>query len=232
MVQQLNTKNYNGGGAVRLSFDPERICPHCGTSFNGEVMNSVVAPHYDRAGNTVTKSTAILYVLHYCQVCSQAFFSVYKPDTMDPGLYSLVNSFPRRMETVDFDEQLKNLSPRFVKVYKQAAKAELMNLDELCGMGYRKALEFLIKDYLIFRDPAKADEIGKELLAASIRRIPNDNVQTLASRASWIGNDETHYIRKHEGLSYKEVKLFLDQMASYILFDLKAGLASSIKPIK
>ena len=36
----------------------------------------------------------------------------------------------------------------FLTIYNQSLSAEDNNLDQIAGIGYRKALEFLIKDYL------------------------------------------------------------------------------------
>jgi hypothetical protein len=39
----------------------------------------------------------------------------------------------------------------FLEIYRHAAFAEGDALDQICGPGYRKALEFLIKDYIVDR---------------------------------------------------------------------------------
>ena len=44
---------------------------------------------------------------------------------------------------------ISELSPNFCEIYNQAYIAEQTNLMQICGTGYRKSLEFLIKDYLI-----------------------------------------------------------------------------------
>lgn len=38
------------------------------------------------------------------------------------------------------------VSPQFVEIYNQAKAAESFQLDQITGLGLRKALEFLIKD--------------------------------------------------------------------------------------
>ena len=66
---------------------------------------------------------------------------------------------------------------------------------QICGTGYRKSLEFLIKDYLISTLPEDQHEaIKNKFLNNCIRdNISNINIKTVASRAVWLGNDETHY---------------------------------------
>lgn len=46
-----------------------------------------------------------------------------------------------------FSNIISELSPNFCEIYNQAYIAEQTNLMQICGTGYRKSLEFLIKDY-------------------------------------------------------------------------------------
>lgn len=48
-----------------------------------------------------------------------------------------------------FDKKIDEISPKFNEIYKQALAAEVSNLNEIAGLGYRKSLEFLIKDIAI-----------------------------------------------------------------------------------
>ena len=45
-----------------------------------------------------------------------------------------------------FSNIISELSPNFCEIYNQAYIAEQTNLMQICGTGYRKSLEFLIKD--------------------------------------------------------------------------------------
>ena len=64
------------------------------------------------------------------------------------GQYTVVpqNSLPK---SKSFSTIIKDISPSFDSIYNQAFCAEQLSLDQICGVGYRKALEFLIKDYQI-----------------------------------------------------------------------------------
>jgi hypothetical protein len=97
-----------------------------------------------------------------------------------------------------FSNIISELSPNFCEIYNQAYIAEQTNLMQICGTGYRKSLEFLIKDYLISTLPEDQHEaIKNKFLNNCIRdNISNINIKTVASRAVWLGNDETHYTRK------------------------------------
>lgn len=95
-------------------------------------------------------------------------------------------------------------------------------------MGYRKALEFLVKDYLIHKFPEDADNIKAEFLGNSISRISDARIKTLASRSIWIGNDETHYVRRHKDLGLDELKVFVPAMLYYIESELAFEQAESL----
>ncbi|CAM4463867.1 DUF4145 domain-containing protein [Paenibacillus xylanexedens] len=109
-----------------------------------------------------------------------------------------------------------DLSPNFIKIYNQAAAAELGELTEICGAGYRKSLEFLIKDYLIHLEPQKEVEIQSKLLGHCISGITDHDIKTCAQRATWLGNDETHYIRKWEDKDLNDLKILIDLTVNWI----------------
>ncbi|HJV78867.1 MAG TPA: DUF4145 domain-containing protein [Paludibacter sp.] len=107
----------------------------------------------------------------------------------------------------EFSEHINAISPIFSTIYNEAYSAEQQNLKEICGVGYRKALEFLIKDYSVTKHADKKDKIEKDLLAKVIGDYVSDaNIKSVAKRAVWLGNDETHYIRKWEGKDLNDLK--------------------------
>lgn len=99
----------------------------------------------------------------------------------------------------DFSEDIVTISPAFVEIFNQAYAAQQLELRDICGVGYRKALEFLIKDYIISgkSDETEIDAVKKKQLGKCISEdVLDANVKEVAKRATWLGNDETHYVRK------------------------------------
>lgn len=116
-----------------------------------------------------------------------------------------------------FNDKIVTISPSFVEIYNEAYQAEQQDLLEICGVGYRKALEFLIKDYLILNLPDKREKIEKKLLGACIIEYVDDSrIKSVASRAVWIGNDETHYVRRWEGKDLNDLKKLIDLTVHWI----------------
>lgn len=82
---------------------------------------------------------------------------------------SWVSLAPRKTyHKTQFSQRIISLSSNFVKLYRQSERAELDGLDEICGMGYRKALEFLVKDFAIHEHPDNTKEIIKLPLSQCI----------------------------------------------------------------
>lgn len=110
----------------------------------------------------------------------------------------------------------------------QAEIAESQRLYRICGVGYRKALEFLVKDYLRRKNPDDSDKILAEPLGSCIRKLDDPRIKVLAERSVWIGNDETHYVRKHDDLDLEDMKRFIKAMLNYIESELAFEEAEAI----
>jgi hypothetical protein len=112
-------------------------------------------------------------------------------------------------------EDIKQVSGRYYQIYSQAMKAELAGLNEICGMGYRKALEFLIKDYVTYLNKDnptfnKEKLLGKLLGKVISEDIESRRIQEITKRAVWLGNDEVHYLRKWEDKDINDLKNIID----------------------
>jgi hypothetical protein len=84
----------------------------------------------------------------------------------------------------------------------------------------RKALEFLIKDYVIKNHPTKAEEVKKMLLGNCIKDyVSDDRVKQVATRAVWLGNDETHYLRKWKDKDLSDLKNLISLTLHWIEMD-------------
>lgn len=117
----------------------------------------------------------------------------------------------------NFSEEIENLSPYFIKIYNEAYFAEQNNLLEICGVGYRKALEFLIKDYLIKKNPDKEEEIKSTLLGKCIKDFVQDTrIKETSKRAVWLGNDHTHYVKKWESKDLIDLKLLIKLSVNWV----------------
>ena len=191
-----------------------------------------------------------LSAFEYCPACKNTFVSKYKltgystPHTNEPHkikstngshMFSgeLISCEPNKFSKQVFDERIINLSPQFDKIYNQALAAETMSLDEIAGLGYRKAMEFLVKDFAIHKNPENTADIKKQPLAQCIKNyISSEDIKTLAERCAWIGNDEAHYVRVQEDRDVSDMKSFIQAMVFFISMILITEDAASMSPKK
>lgn len=209
-----------------LTYTDVEICPIC---------KSKIRPVH-LAASLNTPNTASVF--HYCQSCHETFITQYaaQQKTSNSEYYiatDVIYSEPNRFYKHIFDERIINLSPQFDKIYNQALAAESSMLDEIAGLGYRKALEFLIKDFAIHEHPDEEESIKVKPLAQCIKSyISNESITTLAERSAWIGNDEAHYIRKQEDRDVSDMKTFIQAIVYFIGMILITEDAASMTPKK
>lgn len=137
--------------------------------------------------------------------------------------FELERCYPSSKINRGFPKEISDLAPDFVDIYNQANHAEQEGLDLICGVAYRKALEYLIKDFVIELNPDKSDEIKSMPLQKSIQKyIELADIKEMAERAVWLGNDETHYVRKWENKDLEDLKNLIDLTVYFISMRLKA----------
>ena len=126
--------------------------------------------------------------------CRQFFFCYYGP-LGSGGKLEAVR--PVKPSPSAFSDEVKKLSPQFVQIFNEAEEAAHNGLSQIAGPGYRRAFEFLIKDYAKSLAPDKAKEIESKFSGAVVNEyVPDTRIQGVAKRVLWLGNDETHYLKK------------------------------------
>ena len=148
--------------------------------------------------------------------CQGLFIARYnKTKLQGQGHFELQSCVPFELAVEAQTETISKISPDFCAIYEQASKAEQHALGLVAGPGYRKALEFLIKDYIISQSTEEGPDkkaahkaaVEKMLLGACIAKyIKSEQIREIAKRAAWLGNDETHYMRKWEDKDLNDLK--------------------------
>ena len=216
--------------SISCEFIIPNECPNCHFSIFPNEIN-----FYDYNDNE--KNRFAVFTL-LCSKCNHPFIAYYSIKfRLSNGCYtassSLLTVGPKSSQKKSFSNYIELLSPNFVKIYNESLSAETLNLTEICGIGYRKALEFLIKDYLIYKTPSDAEKIKLEPLSSCINNcVNNDNVKNVAKRCAWLGNDQTHYLKKHEDKDINDLKRTLHTTVAWIELELITEETLEIKPIK
>ena len=168
-----------------------------------------------------------------CASAFIAFFSRQAGGAVFNGLFT--HAAPLAVQKSERSGYIEQASPAFCDIFDQAYAAEQYGLLEICGVGYRKALEFLIKDYLIYRlnepDDAKAEHIKKKLLGKTISEdIKDERIAKVAARATWLGNDETHYVRKWTDRDVSDLKSLIRLTTRWIEMELETEETLKVMP--
>mgnify|MGYP002775257027 FL=1 len=212
---------------VFFEFKNISTCPRCQTPipYGEGKIPPVFFPH------TINQYVTIFNFCSHCELYFMTTFSVEK-SYYDDALVATKQIASEQItpKAIEFSPLLTEISSNFVEIYNQAYQAEIYSLNHISGMGYRKALEFLIKDYAIHFNLAEAETIKEQALAQCIKAyIDNPKIKTLAERSAWLGNDEVHYVRKHPDFDINDLKRFIDTCVNYIEMELNLEQCNSIQ---
>jgi hypothetical protein len=186
-------------------------CPICHVTIMPEVTYQPW-----RAGETVE-------CFYHCSSskCHRSFLALYeRVDPIKPNgplEFTLKACYPITPTKVTFDDEIRTVSPTFISIYEQATSAENHRLEDIAGPGYRKALEFLIKDYAIYLHPERAQAVKSSDLMYVIKNfLSGDSLPLVSSRATWLGNDETHYEKRWVGKDLSDLKKLIAATVHFI----------------
>jgi hypothetical protein len=203
---QIQSLNYSGQ-TPQVAYDKEpNKCPFC---------HDKITPRRYSAYN----GTNGLEIVYRCSSdeCQRVFIGIYE----NGSPFRLIGTSIGIHEPRKFSNNIIDLSPNFAEIYNQALTSEHYKLEHISGIGYRKALEFLIKDYLISKFPDKEEKIKDKFLGKCIQQdVDNQNLKDIAERAAWLGNDETHYVRKWETKDVSDLKKLIDVSVHWIEMEL------------
>ena len=208
---------------VSVDIQACKRCPLCLTSFNGEYMTAALV---------ADKSQRLLYVTHYCASCDHGFLGIYCEDSLAKSdqIFELVDCIPKADSEKNWPTEIRENFHDFISIYNEALQAELQKLTQVCGMAYRKALEFLVKDYLIKFTDNNEENIKKITLNKCINLIDNPKIKTVAFRSAWLGNDHSHYQVKFEEYDLSDLKKLIDAVAYWISVEIITLNAEEIQP--
>ncbi len=197
--------NPAGGGVDRKFDKTPNECPHCHRTILPQSLSGVYC----------NESRSEIFFVCVHPECQRGFLGIYVKN--DAGVHCLKETSIGTLTTSEFTSNILNLSPKFDSIYNQVNQAECFHLNEIAGIGYRKAIEFLIKDYLISLHPEKTEEIKGKFLGSCIKDDVKDaRIKAVASRAVWLGNDETHYVRIWESKDLEDLKKLIELTLHWI----------------
>ena len=222
--------NYNG---QQKNLEDPNICPHCHVTNN---------PHYQWIIQTKDTDNIDCFLSAWlCSnaKCNKAFIAQYKLSGGNFVFTRNLNGLPKgpdwpkpivELKSGNIDSEGNQLQSKFIKTYLQSLEAENYGLDELAGMGYRKAIEYLVKDWAIQNKPDEKEKIEESWLGGVIKGYYDGDLKEILERATWLGNDQAHYNKLFEEFDIEVLKELIDLIM--VELDRQFKKAHYIKMIK
>jgi hypothetical protein len=199
-------------GLQKKLVDPN-ICPHC------HVINN---PHHKWIIQTNDTDNIDCYLSAWLcsnEKCNKVFIVQYKLSgenfVFTRNLSGLPNepNWPKaivQLKSRKIDKEGGEVQTKFIKIYRQSLEAENYGLDELARMGYRKAIECLVKDWATQNMPEEKEIIQISRLGGVIKGYYDAELTEVLESATWIGKDYARYNRLFKKLNVKIIKEIIE----------------------
>ncbi|HFI0255019.1 TPA: hypothetical protein ACGO1F_001849 [Streptococcus suis] len=201
--------------SVSKSVTIDDICPNCKKPTNPHLVDSSYFP----LGEEKTSLVLTLRCLGCKHFWTEEFIATRHQINSYTDKYEIehLKVTPNLPSDIPISDDVELVSPIGKQIYVQALKAEHEQLDHIAGIGYRKALEFFVKDFSIVTNPDDEDKIIKMPLKQVIEKyIKDDDLKTFALASAYIGNDEGHYYRNNPDKDFSHLKNYLHGVIHYM----------------
>lgn len=188
-------KKASAFGNFSGNYKKPSVCPHCGFGTDAPL---------------VQKDTFSFNGHHlFSTACGKYFFFACEYDSGKTDYAPIV--YPNIAFTPYSNNILEKISPRFIDMYNQALQSEFHKNIELAAIGYRSALEILVKDYAISELGLNPEEVSSKKLCSAIGTYLNqEELVKTADVVRILGNDYTHYERKYPQHDFELLKGYME----------------------
>lgn len=190
-------------------------CPNCKKPTNPDLVNSSYFP----LGADKTSLVLTFRCLGCKHFWTEEFMATRYSINSYTDKYEIehIKVVPNLPSDIPISDDVEIVSPIGKQIYVQALKAEHEQLDHIAGIGYRKALEFFVKDFSIVTNPDDEEKISKMPLKQVIETyIKDEDLKTFALASAYIGNDEGHYYRNNPDKDFTHLKNYLHGVIHYM----------------
>lgn len=202
-----------------IKINEPRICMQCKNTGKQEFINCA-----GTFGDHDMQKAITIFACSYCGSNTLHFMNTHEESKEGMPKSHYLESFDtipmNRLTTSTVPPQIASIFPEFFEIYQQSSLAEEQRLMKIAGMGYRKSLEFLVTDFLIKYPVPNVSEDWlknpKTSLSSKINKLTNNRLKNLSKAISFIGNDETHYTRRHPEHDVQSIKIFLNALLSEV----------------
>lgn len=176
-AMNMNASMWQNYPQTKLDVSRSTTCPCCHKATADDLIPIMAINNANKNddGDFLECDTVSVY---RCSSCNSlyAIWSKHSKETTDDYseniLYDcIVNAeYPFSTKVTEFSSEINHLSSDFIKIYNQSELAENQRLNTICGMGYRKSLEFLI-DAIIKQSKEKIYKQQIEILKKEFDKI-------------------------------------------------------------
>lgn len=192
------------------------ICPHCNLGIAPEELESFKS-----------MENSIFYAFYECPNCHKGILT---KELRIRAEETILEIYPYS-GYCNCPDNIVSFSPDFVEIYNQALTAHNAGLKSISGIGFRKAFEFLIKDYAIFKNPNDKEVIIKNSLSKVIQQyFQNDTLNSVFKKITWLANDHTHYYNKHTEYNVDDLIRFIKASITIIDSQMQLKELDKIQP--
>lgn len=192
-----------------------KTCPHC----HREILPNVITEYCDDTSGSLFCN---------CDLCKKTFLIYVEKLYKSPKKNNIV-IYPRSIDYLNLSDIIYQISSRFVDIYNQAMITNNMKLNLVSGPAFRKAFEYLVKDYAIYKNPKSANKIKSYKVIKVINEFLNfEPLNLLLEASNIIGNDETHYEKRYDELSVEELIQFINSIIKYIDYEHSISQAHNV----
>ncbi|MGM0259379.1 hypothetical protein [Enterococcus sp. AZ102] len=236
----LDTNTYQGHEDFDITMPTK--CPHCNNTGIQEFIEGAITSWNNYYSGTTklfpyVEECTLTTACHYCKKFTQYLLgfdirSILDEFEIEQHTKQTIPDFP--ISSFQIPLEVEKQYPDFVRIFNQSNAAYESKLSDLAGMGYRKSIEFLVTDYLLKNNDTSIDEEWiknpRTSLSQKIEKLNKPRLTTLAKAIVYLGNDETHYTRRHEEYCIEDlqsfIKLFISEIESDLIFENATKLVS------
>lgn len=176
-------------------------CPYCSVIVDGiQVSSNNLSLENGMHGGIV---------VYRCTHCLKLFMVTYVINTHDQTSF-IENIYPPVRLSYQ-SERINKLSPRFIDIYNQALLAESNESYDIAAMGFRAALEILVKDFAIRELGVPEKDVADKRLVDAIGDYLNEKpLVNTADVIRILGNGYTHYVNKYSEYDFDVLKQYME----------------------
>lgn len=176
------------------------VCPHCDAYEDGQKLQSALLP--------VGQGHFYGFISYSCTCCCKRYVVAYNIDTASKSA-KYVTTFPQGTLSYQSD-RLGALSPQFIDIYNQSLRAAQIGDFDLAAIGFRKALECLVKDYAIKELHEEKELVAQKKLHKAISDYLDSSLISTADVVRILGNDYAHYERRYDEHDFEVLKEYME----------------------